>query len=79
MENTLVSAIITTYGRPFSLVKRAIDSVLHQTYPHIELILVDDNGKNSSLHAKLLHQVTATFGAHVKYLSNTHNQGGQFS
>ncbi|MGK4128446.1 hypothetical protein [Ligilactobacillus saerimneri] len=39
MENTLVSAIITTYGRPFSLVKRAIDSVLHQTYPHIELIL----------------------------------------
>lgn len=79
MENTLVSAIITTYGRPFSLVKRAIDSVLHQTYPHIELILVDDNGKNSSLHAKLLHQVKATFGDHVKYLSNTHNQGGQFS
>lgn len=39
MENKLVSAIITTYGRPFSLVKREIDSVLHQTYPHIELIL----------------------------------------
>lgn len=39
----LVSVIITTYARPDNLL-RAIDSVLKQTYPKIEIIVVDDNG-----------------------------------
>lgn len=37
----LVSAIITTHNR-LSLLKRSCDSVLNQTYPKIELIIVDD-------------------------------------
>ncbi len=40
-ENKLVTAIITTHNR-LSLLKRAIDSVLQQTYSNIELIVVDD-------------------------------------
>lgn len=39
----LVSVIIPTYARPDNLC-RAIDSVLSQTYPFIEIIVVDDNG-----------------------------------
>lgn len=39
----LVSVIIPTYARPQYL-RRAIDSVLAQTYPNIEIIVVDDNG-----------------------------------
>jgi len=42
----LVSVIITTYNRPNNLL-RAINSVLLQDYPKIEIIVVDDNGKNS--------------------------------
>ena len=39
----LVSVVIPTYSRPDNL-RRAIDSVLNQTYPNIEIIIVDDNG-----------------------------------
>ena len=41
-ENLKVSTIITTYRRA-DMLKRAIDSVLNQTYSNIEVIVVDDN------------------------------------
>lgn len=37
----IVSAIITTHNRK-ELLKRAIDSVFKQTYPNIEIIVIDD-------------------------------------
>jgi glycosyltransferase involved in cell wall biosynthesis len=42
----LVSVIIPTYGRP-NLLLRAINSVLNQSYQNIEIIVVDDNNKDS--------------------------------
>lgn len=42
----LVSVIIPTYKRSDSLC-RCIDSVLNQTYPNIEIIVVDDNGEGT--------------------------------
>lgn len=44
--NVKVSVIIPTYGRPGNL-KRAIDSVIQQTYKKIEIVVVDDNGSNN--------------------------------
>ena len=44
----LVSAIIPTYNRAH-IVCDAIDSVLAQTYPHIEVIVVDDGSKDDTL------------------------------
>lgn len=43
----LVSAIITTHNR-VDLVKRAIESVLWQTYPNIECIVVSDNSTDGT-------------------------------
>ncbi len=38
-----VSCIITTYGRDVRIVRRALDSILSQTFKDIEVIIVDDN------------------------------------
>lgn len=46
--NPLVSAIIPTYNRAH-IVCEAIESVLAQTYPHIEVIVVDDGSKDDTL------------------------------
>jgi hypothetical protein len=46
----LVSVIITTYHNETYL-PRAIESVLHQSYPNIELIVVDDNPPESEARA----------------------------
>lgn len=50
----LVSAIITTFARP-EAAKRAIESVFAQTYPRLEIIVVED-GSPSDLKAWLVEQ-----------------------
>lgn len=46
-KKLLVSVIIPTYSRPDNIV-RAIESVLAQTYKPIEIIIIDDNGVDTS-------------------------------
>jgi glycosyltransferase involved in cell wall biosynthesis len=46
-SGALVSAIITTHNRS-NLLSRAIDSVLAQTYPHLEIIVVDDGSRDGT-------------------------------
>lgn len=53
MKNPLVSIIIPTYNRAWAL-KAAIDSVLAQDYPAIELIVIDDGSTDGT--ADLLKQ-----------------------
>lgn len=77
MENKLVSVVITTYKRELKILKESLDSVLNQTYPLIEIIVVDDNGKDSP-YAK---ENSSFFRAldNVNYVLNEKNSGAQFS
>lgn len=52
MKDWKVTAVITTYKRNWETVARAIDSVLNQTLPVYELLLVDDNHPDSSFRAE---------------------------
>lgn len=55
MTETLVSVIMPTYNRE-NTIRRAIDSVLCQTYANLELIIVDDGSTDMTL--KIIHSYT---------------------
>lgn len=48
MADVLVSVIMPVYNRE-DTIKRAVDSVLFQTYVHFELIIVDDGSKDNTV------------------------------
>ena len=62
----MISVIITTYKREFSMLKEAIDSVLAQTYPHMEIMVVDDNGKTFDLSPDPLLETVCPYVAGFK-------------
>lgn len=72
----LVSVIITTYRRPVFL-KRAIESVLDQSYENIELIIVDDNNEDSK-ERKQTEKIIQTYSEkkYIIYLKHTQNSNG---
>jgi len=56
-----VSIIIPTYNRRYCL-QKAIDSVLTQTYPHFELIVIDDGSEDST------DKLVNGYGSDIVYL-----------
>jgi len=71
-----VSVIIPTYNRS-NFIDRAINSVLNQTYPNIEIIVIDDNG-NETPARKIMIEKMRKYEAspNVRYLKNNKNMGG---
>ncbi|MFO7792179.1 MAG: glycosyltransferase family 2 protein [Candidatus Saliniplasma sp.] len=68
-----VSVIIPTYNRSMEL-KRAVRSVLNQTYEDFELIIVDDNSKDDT------REVVDNFeDDRIRYHKNETNMGGSGS
>lgn len=79
MENkyyNLVSVIIPTYSRPVYL-RRAVNSVLNQTYKNIEVVVVDDNDE-ASVFRKETEEVMNEFLSNpkVKYIKHPKNMNG---
>lgn len=70
-KKPLVSVIIPTYNR-LDFVSRAIQSVLDQTYPNVEIIVVDDASDED------LQSVIDAFPS-VTFLINDSNRGGGYS
>lgn len=74
--NDIISVIITTYKRP-TMLSRAINSVLNQTYSNIEVIVVDDNDENS-VYRKHTESVMDQYKDNhkIKYIKHKKNMNG---
>ena len=70
----LVSVIIPTYRGDISL-ERAIKSVLRQDYQELEIIIVDDNGKNTDFQIKT-EEIVNKYADKVKYIAHDYNKNG---
>lgn len=72
----LISVIIPTYKRALFL-PRAIDSVLQQTYPKVEIIVVDDNNPNTEFRLET-ERVMESYSdkSNVRYIRHLRNYNG---
>lgn len=76
MEKELVSVIIPTFGGSDSL-KTAVDCLMEQTYPNVEIIVVDDNNADSDGRKKTERMMAVYANAeNVRYLQHECNKNG---
>ena len=71
----MVSVVIPTYGRKPEIVKRAVESVIKQTYTDWELFVVDDNKEDSPLSGPIKSMLEAQNDARIHYLCMEKNSG----
>lgn len=67
--NNMVSVIIPTYNRAYCL-KRSIESVLHQTYTNLELLIIDDCSNDNT--EEVVRQID---DARIRYIRLNENLG----
>lgn len=68
MKNSLISILIPCYNAQ-KWIRQAIESALNQTYPHKEVIVVDDGSTDGSL------EIIQSFGDKIRWETGI-NQGG---
>jgi len=72
-HNIMISVLVSVYNTDFKTIKRAIDSVLNQTFQDFELIIIDDGSFPDSKHELL--DYTIKHESKITYLR--HKNRGQ--
>lgn len=72
--NDMVSVIVSSYNRPPSIVMRAVNSALKQTYPNIEIIVVDDSTSSYPLRNEVERAIRSV-SDQVSYIKHQKNEG----
>lgn len=76
MVRDLVSVIIPVYGNG-EYISRAVDSALNQTYPSVEVVVVDDNGLGTDNQKKVAGEMARyKEDSRVKYVCHEVNKNG---
>lgn len=71
MKKDLLSVIIPTFQRKILTINRAVESVKNQSYPYIEIIIVDDNENNSPLSVEIKDYCEKENIIYIKQFGNT--------
>ena len=72
-ERPLVSIVLPCYREPIPILQRTLDSVLAQTYPNTEIVVVVDDPGNAAILAHLEQQAGAD--SCIRVVVNSHNLG----
>ena len=73
MKKELVSIVMPTYNRE-KTIKRALDSLLNQTYPNIEIIIVDDGSNDNT--SDIINNYT---DKRINYIKLAKNEGANYA
>lgn len=74
-KEELVSAVVITYNRPVEILKRAVTSVINQTYSNFELIVVNDYPENSQLKDEIKMMLDSFNDNRIRYIVHKKNMG----
>jgi len=75
MAEPLVTAIITTYKRPVEILKRAVLSVINQTYQNWELFVVNDYPEDKKTSANICDMLEEIADKRIQYICMKKNSG----
>ena len=65
-----VTVIIPTYKRTVDFLSRAVKSVINQTYPNVEIIVIDDSPSNYEMRNSIKEYMDTVVNDDIKYFQN---------
>ncbi len=77
--NPLVTVVIPTYKRTVEYISKAVESVLNQTYPEVEIVVIDDSTPAYEGRTATENYFKTLNNPKVVYLQNEKNLGGSLS